>query len=509
MQIIQNDTKGVALNDYAQVKSHFAQLKVPFYDYETGNVVHATPVTEITDKLEELLLLRDPRLIKNKFYLKEEYKNKLTESVKGRAVASMVLHAIRNRKIYSSSGSRKRWIEPTSGNTGKGLAEIAKLLGVEFTAVLSRLDVSEEIKASVVRSGGRILTIGSEYSLSDLESLSQHQNRSVAYYWTMLSGLDEKSKSILVRGVKKSVKTLSDSKSMDSDENNSVLINQVEGRFLIDTLLPLAVESSKSPIIERVGRGEFADLKKSLKELIPELNDPRYIVAFICNHGNSSMAVNTLLSQLGFNNVCSLKGGIDELDEKEEEIESPKSDEFCPVTGTSIARSSIEFVKSVVERNSELYFSFMQYENEENQRAHMLTTGPELIDQIPDLDAVFCTFGTGGTATGLARYFKEKGVQVYVAFPENPVEGIRTIRGADGLAFFQPELYNRMIRINNSKSNEVLSYLLNKGIGVGPSTAVALTAALDVAVNGEGKTFAIIAADGIENYQSHFKFKQR
>ena len=58
----------------------------------------------------------------------------------------MVLKAIETGAIYNKSGAKKRWIEPTSGNTGKGLAEIANLLGVEFTAVFSRLDVSEEIK---------------------------------------------------------------------------------------------------------------------------------------------------------------------------------------------------------------------------------------------------------------------------------------------------------------------------------------------------------------------------
>jgi cysteine synthase len=507
MQRTQSSNQSIALNDYAIVKSYISKLRAPFYDYDTSKALHATPVSDITDKLGELST-QNPKIIGNRFYLKEEYKNQLTESVKGRAVASMVLHAIRNGQIYSS-GSRKVWIEPTSGNTGKGLAEIAKLLGIEFTAVLSRLDVSEEIKASMIRSGGRILTIGSEYGLSDLESLSLAQGCTVVYYWTMLAGLDEKSKSILIKNASKSKSGSSVLPKSEEGESNGrddgISVKQLEGGFLIDPLLPLATESSKTPIIDRVRNGEFEGLKVSLQKLIPELNNPKYIVTFVCNHGNSSMAVNTLLSQLGFNNVCSLKGGMDEI-RALEGGSSAKSDEFCPVPGASIARSSIEFVKRLVQNNPERYHSFMQYENEENLMAHLLTTGPELMSQIPELDVVVCTFGTGGTATGLARYFREKGVQTYVAFPENPVEGIRTIRGAEGLAFFKPELYSRIIHVSNSKSDAVLMYLLSKGIAVGPSTAIALTAALDAAAgDDEKRTFAIIAADGIENYETHYK----
>jgi cysteine synthase len=506
LQRTQSSNQVNALSDYVIVKSYISSLQAPFYDYDSESALHATPVSDITDKLDGLVKIRNLSLIGNRFFLKEEYKNQLTESVKGRAVASMVLHSIRNGEIYSSSGSKKAWIEPTSGNTGKGLAEIANLLGVDFIAVLSRLDVSEEIKANVLRSGGNILTIGSEYGLSDLESLSQTQGRTVVYYWTMLAGLDEKSKSILLESARKARGAARNSPETDEGgEKGDVSVKQLEGGFLIDPLLPLAIESSKRPILQRVQEGEFNGLKEELKKLIPELIDQKRIVAFVCNHGNSSMAVNTLLSQLGFNNVCSLKGGMDEIRISRGDSNG-NSDEFCPIPGSSIARSSIEFVKRLMEDSPERYYSFMQYENEENLRAHILTTGPELANQIPGLDVVVCTFGTGGTATGLARYFKERKVKTFVAFPEAPVEGIRTITGAEGLVFFKPEFYDRIIHVNNSKSNEVLRYLLKMGIAVGPSTAIALTAALEAASSDDMKRrYAIIAADGIKSYEARYK----
>jgi cysteine synthase len=504
MQRIQNEAiSAIALRDYALVKSYFDQLGAPFYDQQTEKAIHGTPVIEITDKLAEFLV-RSKKPLGNRFFLKEEYKNQFTESVKGRAVASMVLNAIESGVIYSSSGSKKRWIEPTSGNTGKGLAEIAKLLGVEFTAVLSRLDVSEEIQNSLLRSKAKIITIGSEYSVQDLETIAQEHHKSVHYYWTMIADIDEKGRSILLSAIRNAREPATSYNADGDQEVVGVDVKQVEGRLLIEPLLPLAVEASESPIIQRVEEGEFTQLKELLLTHIPELNDPNSIVAFLCNQGNSSMALNTLLSQLGFNNVCSVKGGIDALRAVDNEMMN-KSDEFCPVPGTSIARSSIEFVKKVVSSNPEEYFTFMQYENIENVRAHMLTTGPELMEQIPDVDIVVCTFGTGGTATGLARYFRQHGVQVYVAFPKKPLEGIRTLKGADGLAFYRPELYSRAIEVENSESDEFLKYLLEKQVNVGPSTATALRAALDASVTENAKTFAVVAADGIENYESQYK----
>ena len=124
---------------------HLSRRGAPFFDPERKIAVNSTPVLDLTKKMESYLGVQGFREGK-KIFLKEEYRNPLTNSVKGRAVATMVLGAIQSGALYKDAGEKKMWIEPTSGNTGKGLAEIAKLLDVEFTAVFSRLDVSEDIK---------------------------------------------------------------------------------------------------------------------------------------------------------------------------------------------------------------------------------------------------------------------------------------------------------------------------------------------------------------------------
>ena len=457
--VVQDTIPSVAREDYALVRSFLQKLGAPFYDSEIQRHVSSTPVLDITKEVASFVG-DSSKINRNRFYLKLEYKNRLTESIKGRAVASMVLKAIETGAIYNKSGARKRWIEPTSGNTGKGLAEIANLLGVEFTAVFSRLDVSEEIKAYLTRLNANLLSIGSEYSVGDLETLAQNRGKTVTYYWSNFGGANQEIQS-LVSG------KVAQERARRHEESPSAILKEIDGELLLDTLLPLALEVTNTPIISRAQNGDFYNLKKDLLKKIPELADPNKLVAFVCSIGNTSMLLSTLLNQLGFANVCSIQGGVKAL---QSETSSGNSSEYCPVPGASITKSSIEFVKKLTRDNPEEYFTFMQYENDQNVYAHVSTTGPELQEQIKDLDYAVCAFGTGGTATGLARYFADKRTKVPVGFPDRPVEGIRTFNSSDGLAFYKPELYGKVIKTETSDLERVLGYFAKKSVGFGPST---------------------------------------
>ncbi|HKL61156.1 MAG TPA: cysteine synthase family protein [Acholeplasma sp.] len=50
-----------------------------------------------------------------------------------------------------------------------------------------------------------------------------------------------------------------------------------------------------------------------------------------------------------------------------------------------------------------------QFENKENPNAHYLTTARELDDDLADIDYIFMGVGTGGTISGVGKYFKEIG----------------------------------------------------------------------------------------------------
>jgi cystathionine beta-synthase len=67
-----------------------------------------------------------------------------------------------------------------------------------------------------------------------------------------------------------------------------------------------------------------------------------------------------------------------------------------------------------------------QYENDGNPTAHYKTTAPEIDEVVgPELGAVVGTVGTGGTMSGIGRYFKEHrpGVKIVAVDPKGSVLG--------------------------------------------------------------------------------------
>src|SRR2546430_4854974 len=66
-----------------------------------------------------------------------------------------------------------------------------------------------------------------------------------------------------------------------------------------------------------------------------------------------------------------------------------------------------------------------QYSNMSNPEAHYQVTGPEIWEQTDggEIDAIVVSVGTGGTISGLGRYFKERKPEVLIvgADPEGSV----------------------------------------------------------------------------------------
>ncbi len=65
-----------------------------------------------------------------------------------------------------------------------------------------------------------------------------------------------------------------------------------------------------------------------------------------------------------------------------------------------------------------------QYENEGNPRAHFETTGPEILEALGGrVDAVVATIGTGGTVSGIGRFFKARSpsTRVVAVDPEGSI----------------------------------------------------------------------------------------
>src|SRR4051794_37919491 len=88
------------------------------------------------------------------------------------------------------------------------------------------------------------------------------------------------------------------------------------------------------------------------------------------------------------------------------------------ITPTAVDHHSPESYYSVSSRLAEEIdggFKPDQYSNMANPEAHYLSTGPEILEQTGgELDAIVISVGTGGTISGVGRYFKEHAPHVRV-----------------------------------------------------------------------------------------------
>ena len=97
------------------------------------------------------------------------------------------------------------------------------------------------------------------------------------------------------------------------------------------------------------------------------------------------------------------------------------------LTRSDVGKGHPDYYQDVAERlTGEIPNSFYvnQFANPANPLAHETTTGPEIWDQMDhDLDAVVCGVGSGGTISGLGRYFRKVGaeVEMVLADPEGSV----------------------------------------------------------------------------------------
>jgi len=197
--------------------------------------------------------------------------------------------------------------------------------------------------------------------------------------------------------------------------------------------------------------------------------------------------------------------------------------------GAAGMAGSIAKAEEMVASDPGRYVLLQQFNNPANPEIHVRTTGPEIWDDTDgQVDVLVSGVGTGGTITGVSRYFKKVREKQILSVAVEPVNspvisqrlagqplrpGPHKIQGI-GAGFIPNTLdlsmVDRVELVTNEEAIEMARRLAREeGILGGISSGAAVAVAVRLARSGDfdGKTMAVILPDAAERYLSTSLFE--
>ena len=191
-------------------------------------------------------------------------------------------------------------------------------------------------------------------------------------------------------------------------------------------------------------------------------------------------------------------------------------------------KGAIDKATEIANSDPSKYFLPQQFENPANPAIHEKTTGPEIWnDTDGNVDMLVAGVGTGGTITGISRYFKHVQGKAIVSVAVEPVTSpvITQARAGHELkpaphkiqgigAGFVPKnldlsIVDRVELVTDDDAKAVaLRLMREEGILCGISCGAAMAAAVRIASEPQmqGKTIVVILPDSGERYLSSMLF---
>jgi cysteine synthase len=223
--------------------------------------------------------------------------------------------------------------------------------------------------------------------------------------------------------------------------------------------------------------------------------------------GNTGIALAMAAKLAGYRLICVLP-----------ENTSPERQQILTMWGAEIVSSpaaggsneAVRVAKQLAAEHPD-WVMLYQYGNPANTEAHYLTTGPEILEDLPEVTHVVAGLGTTGTLMGVGRFFADKkpDVKIIAAEPRygELVYGLRNLDEG-----FVPELYDSTLvsarfSVGSRDSVRRVRELLDReGIFAGLSSGAVVHAALALASRavtaGESADIVMIIADGGWKYLS-------
>jgi cysteine synthase B len=182
--------------------------------------------------------------------------------------------------------------------------------------------------------------------------------------------------------------------------------------------------------------------------------------------------------------------------------------ELILIEGAKGVDGCLEVVKEMMAQD-ESYFMPDQFGNSDNPQAHYETTGPEILEALPDLDidALVCGIGTGGTISGVGKRIRERNPKAKVIgvepYPDEAIEGLRCLAKGYAPPVLDLSLLDQRAMVRRAEAVAALGELLKReGIFAGLSSGAAIFQTLKIAQQMERGNIVVILPDGGWKYLS-------
>jgi cysteine synthase B len=220
--------------------------------------------------------------------------------------------------------------------------------------------------------------------------------------------------------------------------------------------------------------------------------------------GNTGISLAMVCRAKGYRLLCVLPDNV--TPEREALLRAFGADVVYAENATS-TNDAVFKAQQMLADEPERYFMPYQYGNESNPRAHYETTGPEILRDLPRVDAFVAGLGTGGTLTGTGHYLKDHlaDVKVIAAVPHpgDLVQGLRAIEEGFIPPVLDESVLDGRIVVDSVTSFRTTKELMEKeAIFAGISSGAVLRVAIRVAERLEGGNVVALLADGGWKYLS-------
>ena len=220
--------------------------------------------------------------------------------------------------------------------------------------------------------------------------------------------------------------------------------------------------------------------------------------------GNTGIALAALCRVLGHPLTCVMP---ENTSEERKQILQLYGADIVHSPAEQGSNGSVRLAQQMAEDDPSVFMPF-QYGNPANPLAHYETTAPEILQDLPDVNAFVAGLGTGGTVTGAGKRLKQHdpSIRVYAAEPEygDLVYGLRNLDEGYVPEVLDTSVLDSRIKVDSHKALTWTRRLAaEEGIFAGVSTGASLAVAVRVCRRlPEGSKVVALSPDGGWKYLS-------